>query len=139
MRLLSTVFSGLLAVVTPGRLCAQQVVSVEVTPAHASVTAGDTIRFHVSAKDSAGRPVSTPAVWIAPSFDIAGADSTGLVTTIRPGQTYVFALVGGAPGFALLDVAERGPARLAAPSARVPPSSRVASRLRSNMNRETKP
>lgn len=112
MRLPFTVLIAVSVVVTAGRLSGQQVASVEVTPAHASVTAGDTIRFHVSAKDSAGRPITAAAVWIAPSFDIAGADSTGLVTTIRPGQTYVFALVGGTPGFALLDVAERGPARL---------------------------
>jgi hypothetical protein len=104
--------AGLLAVFVAAPLTAQ-VAAVAVTPAHASVTAGDTIRFRVTAKDSAGRVVSgAPTVWIAPSFDIAGADSTGLVTTMRPGQTLVFALVGGVPGFALLDVAERGPARL---------------------------
>ncbi len=90
-----------------------QVAAVDVSPARASVTAGDTIRFRAVAKDSAGRVVSgAPIVWLAPSFDVAGADSTGLVSTHRPGQTYVFALVGGTPGFAVLDVAERSPARL---------------------------
>src|SRR5262245_45269611 len=92
---------------------AGQAAVVEVTPAHASVTAGDTIRFRVTARDSAGRIVTgAPVVWIAPSFDVAGADSTGLVTTTHPGQTFVFALVGGTPGFAILDVSERAPARL---------------------------
>lgn len=111
MRRLPIAFAVL--VLAGSHVSAQGVAVVEVTPAHATVTAGDTIRFHVAAKDSAGRIVSgMPAVWIAPSFDIAGADSAGLVTTTRAGQTYVFALVGGTPGFAILDVTERGPARL---------------------------
>lgn len=102
---------GSLALLAP--LLSGQAAMVEVSPARASVTAGDTIRFHVTAKDSAGRAVAgAPVLWIAASFDVAGADSTGLVTTTRPGQTLVFALVGGMPGFAILDVTERGPARL---------------------------
>jgi hypothetical protein len=102
----------LLATTVVARLTGQATV-VEVSPARASVTAGDTIRFHVTAKDSAGRVVTgAPVLWIAASFDVAGADSTGLVTTTRPGQSFVFALVDGTPGFAVLDVTERGPARL---------------------------
>ena len=108
---LSSLLPVLLAV--GSRLSAQHVAVVEVSPSHAAVTAGDTIRFRVTAKDSSGQIVSgAPTIWIAPSFDIAGADSTGLVTTTRAGQTYVFALVAGTPGFATLDVTERGPARL---------------------------
>jgi hypothetical protein len=102
-------------------LPAQGVATVEVTPAHASVTAGDTIRFRVAARDSAGAAVtSAHTEWFATPFDIAAADSDGLVTTTRPGQTYVFALVGGKPGFAVLDIAERPAARLeiAAPGGR---------------------
>jgi len=111
MRRLSCLVPALL--VAASRLISAQVAVVEVAPARATVTAGDTIRFHVTARDSSGRLVTgAPTVWIAPSFDIAGADSTGLVTTTRAGQTYVFALVGGTPGFAVLDVTERGPARL---------------------------
>ncbi len=98
---------------TPTALCAQQAATVAVSPAHATVTAGDTIRFQVTAKDSSGRVMAgAPTVWFATPFDIAAADSAGLVTTTRPGQTYVFALVGGKPGFAVLDIAERPPVRL---------------------------
>ena len=104
--------AGQLLPVLGSRLLAQDA-TVEVTPAHATITAGDTVRFHVSAKDSAGRVVAgAPTEWFATPFDIAAADSTGLVTTTRAGQTYVFALVGGKPGFAVLDITERDPERL---------------------------
>ena len=96
-----------------GTLPAQQVATVEVSPARAAVTAGDTVRFQVTAKDASGTVVpGAPTVWFATPFDIAASDTTGLVTTTRPGQTYVFALVGGKPGFAVLDIAERAPVRL---------------------------
>ncbi len=94
-------------------LFGQQVAVVEVTPPRASVTAGEKFQFHATPKDVNGNPVGgAPTEWFATPFDIAGADSTGLVTTFRPGQTYVFAVVGGKPGFAVLDIAERAPARL---------------------------
>jgi len=102
-------------------LQAQQVAVVELSPPRATVTAGDTIRFSAVARDSAGNIVAgAHTEWFATPFDIAAADSTGLVTTTRAGQTYVFALVGGKPGFAVLDIAERAPAQLeiAAPAGR---------------------
>ena len=102
-------------------LQAQQVSVVELSPPRATVTAGDTIRFRAVGRDSAGTIVAgAHTEWFATPFDIAAADSGGLVTTTRAGQTYVFALVGGKPGFAVLDIAERAPARLeiAAPGGR---------------------
>ncbi|MGH7538709.1 MAG: LVIVD repeat-containing protein [Gemmatimonadales bacterium] len=108
-----TGFSLTILLGAPARLPAQHIATVELAPAHAAVTAGDTIRFRVTARDSSGQVVAAAsAVWFATPFDIAAADPTGLVTTTRPGQTYVFALVGGKPGFAVLDIAERTPARL---------------------------
>ena len=107
------VLGALLLLVVPEVLHAQQIATVTVSPAHAAVTAGDTIRFQVTVKDSSGTVVAgAPMVWFATPFDIAAADSAGLVTTTRPGQTYVFALAGGKPGFAVLDIAERAPVRL---------------------------
>ncbi|MGH7644134.1 MAG: Ig-like domain-containing protein [Gemmatimonadales bacterium] len=101
----------------PGPLIAQQVATVEVSPARAEVVAGGNTRFRVVARDSAGRPVTTaPTVWLATPFDIAAADSTGLVTTFRPGRVSVFAIVGGKPGIAVLDIRERAPTRLAVSS-----------------------
>jgi hypothetical protein len=92
----------------PSLLFPQQVATVEVTPAHAQVIAGGQSQFRVVAKDARGAAVTgVPVVWFATPFDIAGADSTGLVTTFRAGQTYVFAIVGGKPGYAVLDIAER--------------------------------
>lgn len=97
----------------PRSLPAQQVESVDVTPTHGTVVAGGKLQFHVTAKDANGNVVTrAPTVWLATPFDIAGADSTGLVTTFRAGQVYVFAIVGGKPAYAVLDVAERAPARL---------------------------
>jgi len=97
----------------PRSLPSQGIAVVEVTPARAAVTAGGQAQFRVVARDSAGRPVTgAPAVWLATPFDIAAADSSGRVTTFRPGQVYVFAIVGGKPGIGVLDIRERAPARL---------------------------
>ncbi|HEV8305170.1 MAG TPA: Ig-like domain-containing protein [Gemmatimonadales bacterium] len=102
----------------PRSLLAQQVATVEVTPGHAQVVAGGKAQFRVVAKDARGAAVAgAPVVWFATPFDIAGADSTGLVTTFRAGQTYVFAIVGGKPGFAVLDIAERPATQLAVTAA----------------------
>jgi hypothetical protein len=113
VRPVHALIAGLSLALASVSLKAQQVATVELSPAHASVTAGDTIRFRVTARDSAGGVVTgIRTEWFATPFDIAGADSNGLVTTTRPGQTYVFALVGGKPGFATLDIVERPAARL---------------------------
>lgn len=112
MRPVHALLSGL-ALAATAALQAQRVATVELSPPHASVTAGDTIRFRASGRDAAGQVVTGARIaWFATPFDIAAADSTGLVTTTRPGQTYVFALVDGRPGYAVLDIAERPVARL---------------------------
>ncbi len=120
MRPVTALLTGV-ALALPSALPAQGVATVELSPARAIVTAGDTIRFRVTARDSAGAVVAgAHTEWFATPFDIAAADSAGLVTTTRAGQTYVFALVGGKPGFAVLDIGERPAARLeiAAPGGR---------------------
>ena len=113
VRPVHALLAGLPLAFASAPLHAQQIATVELSPAHASVTAGDTIRFRVTARDSAGGVVTGARTeWFATPFDIAAADSNGLVTTTRPGQTYVFALVGGKPGFATLDIVERPAARI---------------------------
>lgn len=97
---------------------AQEVAAVEVSPAQASVVAGETAQFRAVARDATGRPIPNAEVhWLATPFDIAGADANGRVTTTRAGRVYVLAFVGGKPGLAVLDIRERGPARLSVSSA----------------------
>ena len=91
---------------------AAQVVSVEVTPAQAAVQAGGKQQFRAVARDARGAAVNVPITWLATPFDVAAADSTGLVVTTRAGRTYVIAVAGGKPGIAVLDITERGPATL---------------------------
>lgn len=99
-------------VALPGALGAQ-VASVEVSPAKTTVTAGDTVRFSVVARDSAGRPLRATAVfWSVGPFDLGSADSTGLVRTYRQGSAVVLAVVGGKLGRAMLEVGPRPPANI---------------------------
>jgi hypothetical protein len=91
---------------------AGQVATVEVTPPQAVVQAGGTLQFRAVAKNAAGAPVAARIKWLATPFDVAAADTTGLVTTTRPGRTYVIALADGKPGMAVLEITERAPARL---------------------------
>ncbi len=121
MRISSRTCAVALALAAPTAALAQEagrVARVQVTPGHASVVAGETFQFSVTARDAEGRPVTdAPVVWIATPFDIAGCDENGLVETFRPGQVYVIAFVGGTPGIAVLDIGERPPARLSIGSA----------------------
>ncbi len=108
-------FGGLaLFVSLPLAARAQEVATVEVTPAHASVVAGGTAQFSATARDAGGDVIRDIEVaWLATPFPIAGADENGLVTTMRPGQIYVIAFAGSASGVAILDVAERPVAEVA--------------------------
>ena len=91
---------------------AAQVASVDVTPTAATVMAGAKQQFRAVARDARGAVVNVPVTWLATPFDIAAADSTGLVVTTRAGRTHVIAIAGGKPGVAVLDITERGPATL---------------------------
>ncbi len=98
---------------TASSLAAQAVGTIEVQPARATVRAGESARFTVTVRDSAGHMLSGRQVtWLASPFDIAGSDSAGTVTTTRAGRTYVLALAEGKVGFAQLDILERPPTSL---------------------------
>ena len=97
----------------PSLVRAQTVASVEVRPDRLTVRAGETARFQVTVKDPSGQALTgQPVTWFATPFDIAGSDSSGLVTTTRAGRTFVYAVVGGKVGIARLDIEERLPASL---------------------------
>jgi hypothetical protein len=91
---------------------ALQIVSVEVTPPQAAVQAGGKQQFHAVARDARGNVVRAKLAWLATPFDVAAADSTGLVTTTRAGRTYIIAVADGKPGMAVLDITERAAAAL---------------------------
>lgn len=99
-------------VALPLSILGAQVVSVDISPAQAAVQAGGKQQFRAVARDARGAALPVPITWLATPFDIAAADSTGLVTTTRPGRTYVIAVAGGRPGMAVLDITERGLASL---------------------------
>lgn len=92
---------------------AAQVATVEVTPPQTSVTAGHTIQFSVTARDSAGTEVTgVPVIWFAAPFDVAGVDSTGTLRAFRQGRAQVIAIAGGKPGLAIVDVGPKPPASI---------------------------
>lgn len=98
----------LVLVAVPIRTEAQEVARVDVRPAAATVTAGEGFQFEAVAYDDAGGAVTdVPVVWVATPFDIAGSSEEGRITTFRPGQVYVLAIVGGVPGMAVLTITER--------------------------------
>lgn len=99
-------------VALPVALLGAQVASVDVSPAQAVVQAGGKAQFRAVARDARGAALNVPVTWFATPFDIAAADSTGLVTTTRAGRTYVMAMAGGRLGMAALDISERGPTGL---------------------------
>jgi alpha-amylase len=90
-----------------------QVVTVEVTPAQATVRAGEQLRFSVVAKDAAGRVIDGGNVlWLFGPFEIGAVDQGGTVRTFRQGAAKVIARVGGKTGSADLTIRPKGPARV---------------------------
>src|ERR1700691_303568 len=79
--------------------------TVEVTPKDIQANVGDKIKFTAVAKDAAGNilPVK-PMVWFAAPFDLAGADSEGVVVFHEPGEVTVGAVVAGKPGIGHINV-----------------------------------
>jgi hypothetical protein len=61
VRPVRAVIAGLSLAVASSSLQAQQIAAVELSPSHAVVTAGDTIRLRVTARDSAGGVVRARA------------------------------------------------------------------------------
>src|SRR6266478_3542028 len=83
-----------------------KVVKVEVTPAEASGSVGDKIKFTAVAKDSEGNTLPDPVkLWFAAPFDSAGANDDGTVMLFQPGEVFVGARVGGKVGRAKITVA----------------------------------
>ncbi len=108
-----TAFLTLFCVSIPALALAQEAASVEVRPAALTVRAGGVAKLEVTVRDAAGRALGGQQVtWFATPFDIAGTDSTGLVTTTRAGRTFVYAVAGGKVGIARLDIQERLPTSL---------------------------
>ncbi len=80
-----------------------KVATVEVSPAEASAEVGGKIQFKAVAKDSSGNVVNEPVkFWFAAPFDISGADTSGLVSVLQPGDITVGALIGNKVGYAKL-------------------------------------
>lgn len=70
----------------------QQVVSISVTPASASIAAGDTQQFKAVPKNSNGSTVSgTSLTWHSSDTAVATIDSTGLATAVAAGTATITA------------------------------------------------
>jgi hypothetical protein len=90
---------------------AQPPAAVELTPRGASVRAGQAVQFAVTVRDATGAEVRNPqVVWAAAPFDVAGIDQSGKLTAFRQGRAQVFAIVGGRPTVAVVDVRPKPPA-----------------------------
>lgn len=80
-------------------------ITVQVSPANASVEVGDTIRFTATVTDASGQPVANPTItWSTSQASQAWAREDGLVTGAGPGTPTVTATSQGATGDAALTV-----------------------------------
>lgn len=79
--------------------------TVEVTPAAATVSRGDTIRLSACLVDVAGNGVPAGAVaWQSVQPDVATVSSTGLVSAVRGGTAVIMAAIDGHSGSAPIAV-----------------------------------
>lgn len=73
--------------------------SLQVSPATASVSAGATAQFSVTLLDASNLPLTTvPAVWISDNAAVATVDATGLAYGIKAGTVTLTPSVGGVAG-----------------------------------------
>jgi uncharacterized protein YjdB len=83
----------------------QTVQSITVTPATATVVAGDTTRYTAVAHDANGNVIpNTVFNWVTANPSIATVSATGLVTGVSGGGTVVQAIAGGVGGSATVSV-----------------------------------
>lgn len=97
-----------------------EVFSVEVTPEQDTVSEGQAVQLEASVKNGKGQKIKHSVVWSSDDAAVAEVDSTGKVTTLKPGSAYVTATAEGTSKSATstLTVEEAGPA-----SVEVSPSS----------------
>jgi len=87
------------------------VATVEVGPATATLTVGDTVRFTASPRTADGTLVDAPTAWSAdgPRIAITPTGNTALVTALEAGTAVVKATVHGKSGQATLALVEPTP------------------------------
>src|SRR5947207_12584475 len=73
--------------------------SVEVTPATASVQAGQTVQLTATPRDAGGNPLSGRAVtWSSSNTTVATVSNSGLVSGVTPGSATITATSEGKSG-----------------------------------------
>ena len=85
---------------------AQEVSSVTVAPAEATIVPGDTLRLAAAAFDAQGNTVAEPEiVWASSDRAVAVVDASGLVTAVAAGDAEITATADGVSGVAVVTVA----------------------------------
>src|SRR5436853_6412711 len=85
------------------------VASVEVTPATASVQAGQTVQLTATPKDANGAPLSGRTVtWSSSNTAVATVSNSGLVSGVTPGSITISATSEGKSGTAAITVTSSG-------------------------------
>ena len=85
--------------------CTVPVASVSVTPASATVSAGQSVQLTATPQDANGNPLSgRPVTWSSSNPSVAVADVNGNVTGIAPGSATITATSEGKSGTAAITV-----------------------------------
>ncbi len=105
----------------PEKKEASKVAAVEVTPAEVTAEVGDHLQFTAVGKDAAGNvQPDKPTVWFAAPFDTGGADMSGRVTVIGPGEVTVGVVIGEKTGYAKIHIKRPHIARIEVASLSAP-------------------
>src|SRR5260370_31614697 len=76
------------------------VATVAMSPATASVTAGQTVQLVATPKDALGNVLSSPVSWASSNAAVASGGGSGLVTGVGAGTATITATRGGGNGTA---------------------------------------
>ena len=107
----NTNFSAATTTVSVAVTVLAAVASVQITPATATLTAGNTQQLTATVRDSAGTTLTGRSVtWSTSSAAVATVNATGLVTAVAVGTVTVTATSGGVSGTASVTVSPLAPA-----------------------------
>lgn len=103
----------LLLVACKGDVSGPGVISVDVSPAAASLEAGASVALTATPRDASGQPLGGRVItWSSGAPTIASVDGSGLVSGKAPGQAIITATSEGRSGTATLTVSPGPPAAL---------------------------
>jgi len=90
------------------------IATLQITPAHLTIRAGDSVQLHADPKSRKGKTLANrPVSWASTNTDVARVSANGLVTAVRPGTVTMTVTSENTSATAIVTVTRARPAKAA--------------------------